>query len=164
MYCTQQGSEPLRSEGAEVKAGNSQSGDARPGDARQALRFRYGYICRLIDDSELRELPAGLRARTRKTHKSAYWKSVSLLRRDADRVLKLRREKMAACRAWDFQALVNDHAKIQLLLVKLTLAGVSHSIRLGAGLESARQACHEFEAFLAPASFTSSSAAHVASA
>jgi hypothetical protein len=30
----------------------------------------------------------------------------------------------------------------------LTVAGVSHSIHLGAGLDSARHACQEFEALL----------------
>jgi hypothetical protein len=122
-------------------------------------RFRYGYICRLIDDSELDRLPASLRSRTRSTHKAAYWKSLSLLRRDAERVLKMRRQKMAAEQAWDFQFLVNEYGRIQLLLAKLTLAGMGHSIHLGAGVDAARQACLEFEAFL-----TVSSSAHAATA
>jgi hypothetical protein len=115
------------------------------------MRFRYGYICRLIDDGELQALPASLRTRTRTFHKAAYWKSISLMRRDAEHVLKVRREKMAACQQWDFQALLNDYARIQMLLAKLTIAGMSHSLHLGAGLESARQALREFEAFLTPA-------------
>jgi hypothetical protein len=109
-------------------------------EVRRDFRFRYGYICRLIDDSELDGMPAALRTRTRSFHKETYWKSVSLLRR----------EKMAANREWDFQSLVNDYARVQLLLAKLTVAGMSHSVRLGAGLEGARQACREFEAFLTP--------------
>ena len=117
---------------------------------RQAMRFRYGYICRLIDDRELDGLSGSLRSRTRSLHKAAYWKSLSLLRRDAERVLKVRRERMAAFQDWDFQVLVNDYARIQVLLGKLALAGIGHSIHLGAGLESARQACREFEAFLSP--------------
>jgi hypothetical protein len=112
------------------------------------FRFRYGYICRLIDDGELSGLPAALRARTRSFHKAAYWKSLSLLRRDADYILKVRRERMAAEQKWDFQALVNDYSRIHMLLAKLTVAGMSHSIHLGAGLETARQACQEFEALL----------------
>ena len=117
--------------------------------ARREFRFRYGYICRLIDDSELRGLPSGLRSRTRSVHKASYWKSLSLLRRDAESVLRLRREKMSAQKEWDFETLVGDYARVQVLLAKLTLAGVGHSMRLGAGVESARQACAEFEAFLA---------------
>jgi hypothetical protein len=112
------------------------------------FRFRYGYICRLIDDDELAALPTPLRSRTRSFHKAAYWKSLSLLRRDAEHVLKVRRERMAAEQTWDFQALVNDYSRIHLLLAKLTIAGMSHSIHLGAGLESAQQACREFEALL----------------
>lgn len=111
-------------------------------------RFRYGYICRLIDDSDLAGLPSELRSRTRSVHKAAYWKSVSLLRRDAEHVLKLRREKMAAKQEWDFQSLVGDYARVQMLLVKLTVAGLGHSVRLGAGLDAAREACREFEAML----------------
>jgi hypothetical protein len=130
----------------------------------EKIRFRYGYICRLIDDSELQDLPKDLRSQTRERHKAFYWKSLSLLRRDAVRVLKLRREKMSAIGAWDFQTLVNDHARIQLLLAKLTLAGITHSVRLGAGLDSARQACLEFESFLASSSITSSSAARALTA
>jgi len=122
----------------------------RIGTPRQAMRFRYGYICRLIDDGELDGLSASLRSRTRSVHKAAYWKSLSLLRRDAEQVLKMRRERMAAFQDWDFKVLVNDYARVQVLLGKLTLAGMSHSIRLGAGLESARQACREFEALLSP--------------
>lgn len=122
-------------------------------EVRRDFRFRYGYICRLIDDSELQGLPSALRARTRSVHKEAYWKSVSLLRRDAERVLHVRREKMAAQREWDFQSLVNDYARVHLLLAKLTIAGMSHSVRLGAGLESAREACREFENFLAQPTF-----------
>ena len=119
-------------------------------------RFRYGYICRLIDDSELDALPSTLRSHTRNLHKAAYWKSVSLLRRDAERVLKLRREKMAAHQAWDFQSLVGDHGRVQMLVAKLTIAGVCHSIRLGAGLDTARQACREFEALLTSSASPSS--------
>lgn len=143
---------------------DSFSGARRFETPRPSVRFRYGYICRLIDDSELSALPAALRSRVRTFHKSAYWKSLSLLRRDAERVLKIRRERMAACQEWDFQVLVNDYARIQLLLAKLTLAGMSHSVRLGAGLESARLACQEFEAFLSSPALTSSSAVHAASA
>jgi hypothetical protein len=116
------------------------------------LRFRYGYLCRLIDDGDLQILPAPLRSRTRSFHKAAYWKSLSLLRRDAEYILKVRRERMAAEQKWDFPVLVNDYARIHVLLAKLTVAGMSHSIHLGAGIESARQACLEFEAFLTSAS------------
>jgi hypothetical protein len=122
--------------------------NARRIETPRETRFRYGYICRLIDDNELAGLPGELRARTRSVHKAAYWKSVSLLRRDAETVLKLRRERMAAKQAWDFQSLVGDYARVQILVAKLTVAGVSHSIRLGAGLDAARQACREFEAIL----------------
>jgi hypothetical protein len=132
---------------------------ARRVEAQTRFRFRYGYICRLIDDSELQGMPAALRSRTRSVHKATYWKSLSLLRRDAERVLRLRREKMAAQREWDFQALLNDYARVQMLLAKLTLAGINHSVRLGAGLEGARQACREFETMLtSPASFLPASA------
>jgi hypothetical protein len=115
------------------------------------LRFRYGYICRLIDDDELRSLPGYLRSRTRSVHKAAYWKSLSLLRRDAEYVLRVRREQMSALKEWDFQTLLNDYSRIQMLLAKLTVAGLSHSVRLGAGLDAARQALHEVEAFLSAA-------------
>ena len=111
-------------------------------------RFRYGYICRLIDDNELRGLSPALRSRTRDQHKELYWKSLSLLRRDAEKVLRVRRQKMAAKQPWDFQSLVGDYARVQVLLGKLTLAGLNHSVRLGAGLEGAREACRQFEALL----------------
>jgi hypothetical protein len=126
------------------------AGNRRLETPAQAMRFRYGYICRLIDDRELEGLPESLRSRTRNQHKAAYWKSLSLLRRDAERVLKMRRERMAAFQAWDFQVLLNDYTRIQALLGKLTLAGIGHSIHLGAGLESARQALREFETILTP--------------
>jgi hypothetical protein len=115
-------------------------------------RFRYGYLCRLIDDRELLSIPEPLRSRTRSIHKASYWKSLSLLRRDAERILKIRREKMAAERQWDFQLLVNDYARIQVLLGKLTVAGLSHSVHLGAGLDAAREALGEFERLLTPVS------------
>jgi len=117
--------------------------------ARSEFRFRYGYICRLLDDNELNGLPSALRSRTRSVHKASYWKSLSLLRRDAESVLRLRRERMAACKEWNFETLVGDYARVQMLLAKLTLAGVGHSMHLGAGVEGVRQACAEFEAFLA---------------
>jgi hypothetical protein len=121
-------------------------------ESPREARFRYGYLCRLIDDAELDRLPEPLRSRTRDIHKASYWKTLSLLRRDAEFVLRVRREKMAAEKQWDFALLVSDYSRIQLLLMKLTLAGLSHSVRLGAGLESAREACREFETFLSPAS------------
>lgn len=113
----------------------------------------------MIDDSELEGLPPALRTRTRSIHKATYWKSLSLLRRDADRVLTVRRQRMAVCQEWDFQVLVNDYARIQILLAKLTLAGMTHSIRLGAGLEAARKACREVEAFLNSSSATQAATA-----
>jgi hypothetical protein len=126
---------------------------ARSAGTKRDFRFRYGYICRLIDDNELEGLPVRLRARTRSVHKASYWKSVSLLRRDAESVLRLRREKMAANQQWDFEALVGDYARVHMLLARLTIAGVGHSMRVGAGLESARKACVEFEGLLsAPSS------------
>jgi hypothetical protein len=136
---------------AQTQAGLYGNGSAQKGSES---RFRYGYICRLIDDGELDTLPRALRARTRTAHKAAYWKSVSLLRRDAETVLRLRRERMAAEKMWDFQALVNDYARVQMLIAKLTVAGLSHSIRLGAGIESARDACREFEFLLTNAAWT----------
>jgi len=55
--------------------------------------------------------------------------------------------------------LVGDYGRVQILLAKLTLAGMGHSVRLGAGLDSARQACLEFEALL-----TGPSSLHAATA
>jgi hypothetical protein len=149
-----------------TQPGSADLASTRRIEVRKDVRFRYGYICRLIDDSQIQDLPPVLRARIRSEHKSFYWKSLSLLKRDANRVLKLQREKMASQQQWDFQALTNDYIRIQTLLAKLTLAGMSHSIRLGAGLESAQRACRECEAFLTasafPASAITSSAAHAA--
>jgi hypothetical protein len=108
-------------------------------------RFRYSYLCRLIDDSELQEFDPSVRSELRRAHKQAYWKNLSLLRRDAAKVLKVRREMMGAEKAWDFNALVSDYARVQVLLVTLTMAGVSHSTRFSVGLERARVACSEFE-------------------
>ena len=71
------------------------------------MRFRYSYLYRLIDDNELRGLSPAVRTEIRKVHKQAYWKNLCLLRRDAARVLRLRRGMMAARRYWDFSALVN---------------------------------------------------------
>jgi hypothetical protein len=120
-------------------------------ESPRVARFRYGYLCRLIDDRELAGLPQHLRTRTRSAHKASYWKSLSLLRRDAETILKVRRQKMAAEKKWDFESLVGDYARIQMLLGKLTLAGYGHSLHLGAGFEAAQQACAEFEAFLSSA-------------
>ena len=116
------------------------------------MRFRYSYLYRLIDDNELRGLSPAIRAEIRKIHKQAYWKNLSLLRRDAARVLKLRRDMMAARKDWDFSALVNDYARVQYLLGTLTLAGITHATRIPAGIQAVRTACQEFESIfsLAP--------------
>jgi hypothetical protein len=108
-------------------------------------RFRYSYLCRLIDDSELQDFDPSVRSELRRAHKHAYWKNLSLLRRDAAHVLKVRREMMSAQQDWDFNALVSDYARVQVLLGTLTMAGLSHSTRFSVGLERARVACSEFE-------------------
>jgi hypothetical protein len=108
-------------------------------------RFRYSYLCRLIDDSELQDFDPSVRAELRRAHKQAYWKNLSLLRRDAADVLKVRREMMGAQQDWDFNSLVSDYARVQVLLATLTMAGLSHSTRFSVGLERARVACSEFE-------------------
>lgn len=115
------------------------------------MRFRYSYLYRLIDDNELRGLTPAIRADIRKVHKEAYWKNLSLLRRDAASVLKLRRDMMAARKNWDFSALVNDYARVQYLLATLTLAGLSHSTRIPAGITAVRTACDEFESMFSVA-------------
>lgn len=116
------------------------------GTSRLAPRgFRYSYLCRLIDDSELRDFAPSFRSELRRAHKEAYWKNLSLLRRDAAHVLKVRREKMSARQDWDFSTLVNDYARVQYLLATLTMAGLGHSTRISVGLERARVACSEFE-------------------
>lgn len=123
------------------------------GTYRAAPRsFRYSYLCRLIDDRELRDFDPSVRSELRRAHKQAYWKNLSLLRRDAAHVLKVRREMMGARQDWDFNSLVSDYARVQVLLATLTMAGVSHSTRFSVGLERARVACSEFETL-----FTSSS-------
>jgi hypothetical protein len=99
----------------------------------------------LIDDSELQDFDPSVRPELRRAHKQAYWKNLSLLRRDAAHVLKVRREKMSAQQDWDFNALVSDYARVQVLLGTLTMAGLSHSTRFSVGLERARVACSEFE-------------------
>ncbi len=116
------------------------------GRSRPAPRsFRYSYLCRLIDDSELQDFDPAVRSELRRVHKQAYWKNLSLLRRDAAHVLKIRREMMSAQQDWDFNALLSDYAKVQVLLGTLTMAGLSHSTRVSVGLERARIACSEFE-------------------
>jgi hypothetical protein len=117
------------------------SGTSRP----TASRFRYSYLCRLIDDSELQDFDSSVRSELRRAHKQAYWKNLSLLRRDAAHVLKVRREMMSAQQDWDFNALVSDYARVQVLLGTLIMAGLSHSTRFSVGLERARAACSEFE-------------------
>ena len=107
--------------------------------------FRYSYLCRLIDDRELQDFEPSVRSELRRAHKQAYWKNLSLLRRDAAHVLRVRREKMSAPQDWDFSALVNDYARVQYLLATLTMAGLSHSTRILIGLEQVRVACSEFE-------------------
>jgi hypothetical protein len=116
-------------------------GTSRPA----SRRFRYSYLCRLIDDSELQDFDPAVRSELRRAHKQAYWKNLSLLRRDAAHVLKIRREMMSAQQDWDFNALVSDYARVQILLATLTMAGLSHSTRFSVGLERARVACSEFE-------------------
>jgi hypothetical protein len=112
------------------------------GISRPSVRgFRYSYLCRLIDDSELQDFDPAVRSELRRVHKQAYWKNLSLLRRDASHVLKVRREMMSAQQDWDFNALVSDYARVQVLLATLTMAGISHSTRFSAGLERARVAC-----------------------
>jgi hypothetical protein len=115
-------------------------------------RFRYSYLCRLIDDDELQEFEPVVRSELRRAHKQAYWKNLSLLRRDAARVLKVRREMMSARQDWNFNSLVSDYARVQMLLATLTMAGLSHSTRFAVGLKRAKVACSEFETL-----FTSSS-------
>lgn len=123
------------------------------GTSRAASRrFRYSYLCRLIDDSELQEFAPEVRTELRRVHKQAYWKNLSLLRRDAAYVLKVRRQMMSAQQEWDFNSLVSDYARVQVLLATLAVAGLSHSTRFSVGLERARVACSEFETL-----FTSSS-------
>jgi hypothetical protein len=121
-------------------------------------RFRYSYLCRLIDDRELQDLAPAVRAELRKAHKEAYWKNVSLLRRDANRVLRLRRERMSASQQWDFASLVNDHARVQYLLATLTLAGIGHATRISVGLEQVRTACCELEKMFTVPSFAPATA------
>jgi len=124
------------------------SGSSRPTSGS----FRYSYLCRLIDDSELQDFDPSVRSELRRAHKQVYWKNLALLRRDAARVLKVRREMMGAQQDWDFNSLVSDYAKVQVLLATLTVAGLSHSTRFSVGLERAKVACSEFETL-----FTSSS-------
>ena len=120
-----------------------------PGKANQrtasAKRFRYSYLYRLIDDREIADLPRSTRAELRRAHKQAYWKNVSLLRRDASLVLKARRTRMGAEQDWDFNSLVGDYARVQMLLATLTLAGLSHTSRVPVLLEQVRTVCTEFE-------------------
>jgi len=108
-------------------------------------RFRYSYLCRLIDDNELRDFSPDLRSQLRRAHKQAYWKNLSLLRRDAARILKVRRQQMGAQQEWDFNSLVTDYARVQYLIGTLTLAGITHATRVSVGLEYARAACTEIE-------------------
>jgi hypothetical protein len=113
----------------------------------------------LIDDSELQDFDPSVRSELRRAHKQAYWKNLSLLRRDAAQVLKVRREMMSAQQDWDFNALVSDYARVQVLLGTLTMAGLSHSTRFSVGLERARVACSEFETlFTSPLIAASASA------
>jgi hypothetical protein len=113
-------------------------------------RFRYSYLYRLIDDSELSELPAEAQAELRNAHKHIYWKNLSLLRRDAGQILKVRRTRMSAEQNWDFGGLLSDYARVQFLLATLTLAGISHSARVPVLLDQVRSACSEFERMLTP--------------
>lgn len=108
-------------------------------------RFRYSYLYRLIDDSELDELPSAARAELRRAHKQIYWKNLSLLRRDAARILKVRRTRMSAEQNWDFNTLLSDYTRVQLLLATLTVAGVSHATRIPALRKQVRAACAEFD-------------------
>ena len=120
-------------------------------ESSREARFRYSYLCRLIDDRELEGLSEPLRSRTREAHRATYLKNVSLLRRDAEHVLRVRREKMAAEQEWNFQLLVDDYARVRLLIGKLKFAGLCHALHLGAGLDAARQALREFESILTAA-------------
>jgi hypothetical protein len=120
-------------------------------ESSHEARFRYSYLCRLIDDRELEGLPEPLRSRAREVHKATYRKNLSLLRRDAEHVLRVRREKMAAEQEWNFQLLVDDYARVRVLIGKLKFAGLCHALHLGAGLDSARQALREFESILTAA-------------
>jgi hypothetical protein len=124
------------------------SGTSRP----VSRRFRYSYLYRLIDDNELQEFDPSVRSELRRAHKQAYWKNLSLLRRDAAYVLKVRREMMSAQKDWDFNSLVSDYAKVQVLLATLAVAGVSHATRFSVGLERARVACSEFETLFSSSS------------
>ena len=111
-----------------------------------AKRFRYAYLCRLIDDREIADLPRAARAELRRAHKQAYWKNLSLLRRDANVVLKARRARMGAEQDWDFNSLVGDYARVQMLLAALTVAGLSHTTHIPVLLKQVHGVCAEFEA------------------
>ena len=111
-----------------------------------AKGFRYSYLYRLIDDREIADLPRTARAELRHAHMQAYWKNLSLLRRDANIVLKTRRARMGAAQDWDFNSLVGDYARVQMLLAALTLAGLSHATHVPVLREQVRAVCAEFEA------------------
>ena len=65
-----------------------------------------------------------------------------------------------AKKQWDFESLVGDYARVQLLLGKLTLAGLGHTIHLAAGFEAAQQARPQFESFLTTASLARPALSH----
>lgn len=110
-----------------------------------ANRFRYAYLYRLIDDREIADLPTAARAELRRAHKQVYWKNLSLLRRDANVVLRARRARMGAEQNWDFNSLLGDYARVQMLLATLTVAGLSHTTGVPVLLKQVRAVCTEFE-------------------
>lgn len=117
--------------------------------------FRYSYMARLIDDSELSELDT---ARLRKIHKEAYWYNLRLLRRDIRRSFEGRQILMAASKGWDLGKLVAEMHRADKLILTLFAAGVAHTFHVGIFLDHAQRACKELEYIMARTALTSSPA------
>jgi len=112
--------------------------------------FHYGYLARLIDDSELHAIPdPAVRAATRQIHRDVYWKSLRLLQRDVDRIRVSRRKMMDARQEWKFERLIAESAQMSRLLWTLRIAGVAHTIHVPFMIAAVRQTCVELNRLMA---------------
>lgn len=106
--------------------------------------FHYGYLARLIDDSELHAIEdPKVRAATRQIHRDVYWKSLRLLQRDVDRIRVSRRRMMDARQEWKFERLIAESAQMSRLIWTLRIAGVAHTVHLPFMIAAVRETCAE---------------------
>jgi hypothetical protein len=113
--------------------------------------FRYAFLPRLIDDSDLLLLGINARKAARRKHLKIFWKSLVLLRRDAKRVLSDRRAAMQAHEDWSFSSLTTGYVYTCYLIWTLAAAGCLHALHIPSAINLARKSCRAMEFAMAGA-------------